>query len=199
MTFWPSNSRPRPGQWVLLLLLTLSGCASLGPPRNPDNLCSLFREHPDWRNSALLAQRHWGVPVSVQMAIIQQESSFIDDARPPRYHFLGVLPLWRVSSAYGYGQVKDDTWDWYVSKTGRTDAERDDFADVTDFIGWYTQQTRTRLGISQQDAYRQYLAYHEGHGGYQRQSHQTKAWLLRVAGRVAGMARRYASQLTTCS
>jgi len=190
--------RMHTNRFLLLLLLTLNGCASLGPPRSPDNLCSLFRERPDWRNSTLEARQHWGVPVPVQMAIIRQESSFIDDARPPRYLFLGVLPLWRMSSAYGYGQVKDDTWDWYVSKTGRTGAKRNDFADVTDFIGWYTRQTRTLLGISQQDAYRQYLAYHEGHDGYRRQSHQTKPWLLRVAGRVAEQARRYGSQLATC-
>ena len=184
---------------LLLLGLMLASCASLPPPRHTTNLCSIFTERRDWRTSAFKAQQRWQAPVPVQMAIINQESSFVQNARPPRYRFLGILPLWRVSSAYGYGQAKDDTWDWYVSKTGRTEAARDDFADVTDFIGWYMKQSRTLLGISRQDAYRQYLAYHEGHGGYRRKSHEAKPWLLRVARRVARTARQYASQLTACT
>lgn len=183
---------------LMAIVLAFSGCATV-PPRNPANLCSVFGERQDWRGSAFKSQRRWGAPVPVQMAIINQESSFVDDARPPRYHFLGLLPLWRTSSAYGYGQVKDDTWDWYMSKTGQSGADRDDFTDVTDFIGWYMHQSYTLLGISKSDAYRQYLAYHEGHGGYKNKSYQAKPWLLRVAERVAQTARRYASQLTTCS
>ncbi len=182
---------------LTVTLLALAGCATV-PPRNPANLCSVFGEHQDWRDSAFKSQRRWGAPVPVQMAIINQESSFVDDARPPRYQFLGLLPLWRTSSAYGYGQVKDDTWDWYVSKTGRSNAERDDFADVTDFIGWYMHQSHTLLGISKMDAYRQYLAYHEGHGGYRKKSYQAKPWLPRIAERVALTARRYATQLGGC-
>lgn len=183
---------------IFLAVLALTGCASL-TPRNPSNLCSVFSEKQDWRGNALSAQQRWGAPVPVQMAIINQESSFLEDARPPRYRFLGLLPLWRTSSAYGYGQVKDDTWDWYVSKTGRYAAERDDFADVTDFIGWYMHQSYTLLGIAKQDAYHQYLAYHEGHGGYKRKSYLAKTWLPKVAERVAQMARRYAAQLTHCN
>lgn len=183
---------------VLLLLLAQVGCASLGPPRHTANLCSLFSERQDWRASAFQAQQRWGAPVSVQMAIINQESSFVDDARPPRYWFLGILPLWRVSSAYGYGQAKDETWDWYISKTGHTRAERDNFADATDFVAWYMNQSHTLLGISSQDAYRQYLAYHEGHGGYRRKSYNEKPWLTRVAQKVANTAKQYAVQLKGC-
>lgn len=180
-----------------LLAAVMAGCAT-APPKNPSNLCSIFLEKEDWYVDARNAQRRWGIPVPVQMAIINQESSFVEDARPPRYQFLGVLPLWRSSSAFGYGQVKDDTWEWYRTKTGNGGADRDEFEDVVDFIGWYAHQSFTRLGIAKFDAYNQYLAYHEGHGGFRRKTYLSKPWLLRVAQRVAATATRYRRQLSTC-
>lgn len=183
---------------LLLLLCLLAGCASLPPPKNPANLCAVFQEKDGWYAHARAARQHWGVPIAVQMAFIQQESSFVENARPPRYRFLGFIPLWRKSSAYGYGQVKDETWDWYRSQTGRDGADRDDFADATDFIGWYVQESHRQLGIPKQDAYRQYLAYHEGHQGYRLGNYNSKAWLLDTARRVAASAGRYRSQLLGC-
>lgn len=180
-----------------LLAAVMAGCAT-APPKNPSNLCSIFLEKEDWYVDARNAQRRWGIPVPVQMAIINQESSFVEDARPPRYQFLGVLPLWRSSSAFGYGQVKDETWEWYRTKTGNGGADRDEFEDVVDFIGWYAHQSFTRLGIAKVDAYNQYLAYHEGHGGFRRKTYLSKPWLLRVAQRVAATATRYRRQLSTC-
>ena len=35
------------------LLLTLAGCAT-APPSNPDNICAIFREKPEWHDAALL-------------------------------------------------------------------------------------------------------------------------------------------------
>ncbi|MGZ8218643.1 transglycosylase SLT domain-containing protein [Methylomagnum sp.] len=181
----------------LLLLLLLAGCASL-PPKNPANICSIFHEKDDWYAATRKAQQRWGVPVPVQMAIINQESSFVEDARPPRYRFLGFIPLWRPTTAYGYGQATDPTWNWYLADTGHSGADRDDFDDATDFVGWYTYQSYSKLGIPKHDAYRQYLAYHEGHGGYKRGSHKAKSWLLQVARKVATNATRYKTQLTGC-
>ena len=161
------------------------------------DICSIFREKDDWYASAKQAYRHWGTPIPVQLAIINQESSFVDDARPARVRFLGI-PLWRPSSAFGYCQAKDETWDWYTEKTGNSHADRDDFGDATDFVAWYVHQTYSKLGVSKNDAYNQYLAYHEGQAGFQRGTWHTKAELLRVAGRVASVARRYAEQLKAC-
>lgn len=54
------------------------------------------------------------------------------------------------------------------------------------------------LGLSKWDGYRQYLAYHEGHGGYRRGTYRGKPWLMRVARKVDGRARRYHTQLSRC-
>ena len=60
-------------------------------------------------------------------------------------------------------------------------------------------QTLARNGIPLDDAYRQYLAYHEGHTGYSRGSYNRKGFLLRAANEVRSMAATYDAQLMTCS
>ena len=182
---------------ALFLAAGLAGCASI-PPQNTASVCSIFREKDDWYEAALTAQKDWGVPVAVQMAIINQESAFVEDARPPRDWFLGIIPLSWPTSAYGYGQATDGTWERYRKSTGKTGADRDDFEDVVDFIGWYANQSKAELGISKNDAYRQYLAYHEGQGGYSRGSYRAKPWLLGVARKVASNSARYERQLAGC-
>jgi hypothetical protein len=117
------------------------------------------------------------VPEAVQLAVIYKESSFRHDAKPPRTRFLWIFPGPRPSSAYGYGQVLDGTWAIYRRRTGNGGADRDDFGDVTDFIGWYGEQIRRRTGIEKDDAYHVYLAYHEGPGGFARGTHRNKKWL----------------------
>lgn len=182
--------------WLLACLGLLAACATM-PPSDTADICAIFREKEDWYASAQATARRWGAPVHVQMAIINQESAFVDDARPPRYRFLGI-PLWRPSSAFGYGQVTDETWDSYIKTTGNSWADRDEFEDAADFVGWYMHQSFLRLGIDKSDAYRQYLAYHEGQGGFQRGSWRSKPRLQGIARRVAATAWRYRQQLNAC-
>ena len=143
-------------------------------------------------------ERRWGVPVSVQMATIHQESKFIGDARTPHRYALGIIPMGRQSSAYGYSQALDDTWDDYRKETGNRRARRDNIKDATDFMGWYMDGTTRRLGISKQDAASQYLAYHEGRSGFANGSHRGKPWLMNVAGKVQNRADLYRAQLASC-
>ncbi|RFA30040.1 hypothetical protein CAI21_07440 [Alkalilimnicola ehrlichii] len=181
---------------ILLALLMIGGCAST-PPSNINNVCDIFAEKPHWQRAAERTERQWGVPVHVQMAIIHQESSFRARARPPRKRFLGI-PTVRPSSAYGFAQAKDGTWDWYREQTGRRFARRTRFAHATDFIGWYTDVSARTLGIAKTDARNQYLAYHEGHGGFRRQTYRDKSWLIDVSHRVERNAQRYEQQLRDC-
>ena len=171
---------------------------STTPPSNLADSCEIFNEKDDWYSAAHDSFKKWGVPVHVQLAIIYQESRFVHDAKPPRKKLLWVIPWTRLSSAYGYGQIKDSTWDWYLKSTGRMWADRDDFDDVVDFIGWYGSVSHRKLGISKWDAYNQYLAYHEGHGGFKRKSYNKKAWLIKVARKVDTRAKRYRAQLKKC-
>ena len=180
---------------IILMAMMLSACAT-SPPTNQADICSIFDEKRGWKKDAKRAQKRWGSPVPVMMAIMKQESSFVDDARPGRVKFLG-LPLWRKSSSYGYSQAKDDTWRWYEKSIGRN-RDRDDFDDAIDFIGWYNHQSNKTNGIAKTDTYSLYLAYHEGHGGYRKRSYKNKKWLLSVAAKVRDQAARYSAQYKSC-
>jgi len=167
------------------------------PPRST-NLCEIFTEKPNWYQQATRVYQRWGIPVPVQMAILRQESSFISDARPPREWLLGFIPLPRPSSAYGYAQALDSSWDLYRIKVNRRDADRENFADAVDFVGWYCDVTHRTLDIAKGDAKRLYLAYHEGQEGFRQGSYEQKPWLMPVAQKVAYNARRYRDQLKGC-
>lgn len=182
---------------LLAGVLLIGGC-STSPPRNPHNGCRIFEEKSDWYEAARDSFEKWGVPIPVQLAIIYQESRFDDDAKPPRTKLLWVIPWTRKSSAYGYGQVLDATWDHYRRATGNGWADRDDFDDVADFIGWYGATASRKLGIAKEDAYHQYLAYHEGFAGYQKGTYRHKAWLQKVARKVEKRANLYRAQLAGC-
>jgi len=183
---------------IVLLLVAACGSSNNSAPRNLNNACSILNERPKYARAFKAAERRWGVPAHVQMATIYQESKFKSRARTPHRYVLGVLPMGRQSSAYGYAQALDGTWEGYQRATGRWSADRDDIFDAADFIGWYMNQTRERNGISLYDARNQYLAYHEGHTGYARGSYRSKAWLLRVSSEVATRADRYRGQLDNC-
>jgi hypothetical protein len=178
----------------------LAACSSSpGVPRDQSNICGMLGERDEWGEALSDAQHKWGAPPEVVMAIIWKESSFRHDARPPKKTtFFGLIPNGRVSSAFGYPQALDGTWEWYQDDTGNGWASRDDFEDAVDFVGWYMAKTRSTNGLSMSDAYSQYLAYHEGHTGYKRRSWQDKNWLKNAASKVSTMAERYRGQLSSC-
>ena len=185
--------------FVLLgLLIPLSGCVSTPKPHHIDNICSIFEQYPAWYWEARQSAERWRVPISVQMSIMRQESSFIDKAKPPRKKLLGVIPWTRQSDAYGYAQVKKSTWKAYQKSVGSHFSSRSRFSNAINFVGWYANTAHARAGIPKNDAYRLYLAYHEGIGGYQRATYRNKDWLIAVAGRVGERATIWRSQLLNC-
>ncbi len=175
----------------------LFGCAT-SPPKNLDNICSIFEEKPEWYREAKESYRKWKIPIPVMMAIVHQESRFQSDALPPRTKLLGFIPWTRPSSSYGYGQVLEETWDVYIRNTGNRGADRDDFGDVMDFIGWYCDRSHRKCYISRKDAYNLYLAYHEGQNGFNSRTYRGKSWLIQVARKVKQRAILYSAQLARC-
>ncbi|MBI4357481.1 MAG: hypothetical protein HY559_06360 [Gammaproteobacteria bacterium] len=198
LEFWIPNFRIG----CLSVLFLLAGCATFSPPtpppRSSHDICGLFLEEPNWYKGAREAYLKWGIPIYIQAAIIYQESAFRPHIRPPRIRMLGLIPLMRPSSAYGYAQVLDGTWRWYQEKTNRLSASRHKFEDVADFIGWYNAITVQKNGVSKEDAYHQYLAYHEGHRGFQEKTYSEKAWLMQAAQNVHQRALVYQKQLDQC-
>lgn len=184
---------------VLAIVLLVASCGGASKaPRNLDNACLLAREKPAYFSAMRRAEARWGVPVHVQMATIHQESRFIGNAKTPHRYALGVIPVGRQSSAYGYSQAIDATWEQYQRATRNRGAKRNRIQDATDFMGWYMSQSSEKLGLSKWNAREQYLAYHEGHAGYARGSYNSKGWLLAVADKVQARAEMYRNQLKTC-
>ena len=184
---------------IVLLAASCGGGGGTSAPRNLDNACSILQQRPGYLRAFRAAERKWGVPVHVQMASIYQESKFKSDARTPFRYTLGVIPMGRQSSAYGYSQVLNGTWEEYQQDQRKFRAKRNDIDDAADFMGWYMAESNRRLGISLADARNQYLAYHEGRTGFSRGTYNSKAWLLRVADEVASRSVAYQGQLARCS
>ncbi|MCB5408656.1 lytic transglycosylase [Pseudogemmobacter faecipullorum] len=183
---------------VLVFLASCGGGGNFSAPRELDNACAITRERPQYLRAMRATERKWGVPVHVQMAVIHQESKFIGNAQTPHRWALGVIPMGRQSTAYGYSQALNGTWEEYQKSSGGRRSKRDRIADATDFMGWYMDESSRKLGISKSDAQAQYLAYHEGRTGYAKQSYLAKPWLVEVAAKVGSRSQMYQAQLMGC-
>ena len=183
---------------IIFIFILLNACASNSPPSTTTDVCKIFKERYSWYKAAKKTEKRWKIPVSVSMAIIKQESSFIADARPERRKLLGFIPWKRKSSAYGYAQALDGTWERYKKEAKKTFAYRRNFDDSIDFIAWYNNLSHKKIGIPRDNARLLYLAYHEGQGGYKKGSYRNKPWLTDVATTVQNNANRYKSQFNSC-
>lgn len=176
----------------------LSACQTPQAPREPLNICSVFKQYPHWYWATQESEKRWGVPKAVQMSILFQESSLKAHSKPPRGKLLGFIPWFRPSTAYGYSQALDTTWVDYQNATGRGSAKRYHFADAADFVGWYGANAHRQAGISKASGKHLYLAYHEGIGGYQQKTYVVKPGLVKTAVVVDTRAKQYQRQLDAC-
>jgi hypothetical protein len=124
------------------------------------------------------------------------ESDFDWLAKPARQKIFKVIPFKRPSSSFGYSQAVKGTWEQYKKETGNKLATRARFKDSVDFIGWYTNKTESILKISKKNAFKQYLAYHEGWGNYKNYKKNKK--VIGLAKKVEKQSIIYKKQLIEC-
>ena len=179
---------------IFFFLLILSSCSSI--PKNTADGCSIFSDRYLWYKHAKKTEKKWGTPIYIQLAIIKMESDFDWLAKPKRKKIFKIIPYKRPSSSLGYSQAVKGTWKQYKNETGNKLAVRTRFKDSVDFIGWYTDKTEKLLKISKKDAFRQYIAYHEGWGNYKNYKKKQKVILL--AKKVQQQANKYRLQLKKC-
>ena len=180
--------------FLTFLILFISACSSV--PQNTSNSCSIFNERYLWYKHTKKTEEKWGTPIYIQLAIIKMESDFDWLAKPARQKIFKVIPFKRPSSSFGYSQAVKGTWEQYKNETGNKLAIRTRFKDSVDFIGWYTNKTESILKISKKDAFRQYLAYHEGWGAYK--DYKSNPKVIGLAKKVKNQSDKYRSQLKKC-
>jgi len=189
-----SNMSKLRNYFLILIIAFITGCSSI--PQNTSNSCSIFNERYLWYKHAKKTEEKWGTPIYIQLAIIKMESDFDWLAKPPRQKLFKIIPYKRPSSSFGYSQAVKGTWEQYKNETGNKLATRTRFKDSVDFIGWYTDKTESLLKISKKDAFRQYLAYHEGWGGYKNYKNNQK--VIGLAKKVEKQSNKYKAQLQDC-
>ena len=180
--------------FLLILFFIINACSSI--PSNTSNSCSIFNERYLWYKHAKKSEQKWGTPIHLQLAIIKMESGFDWLAKPPRQKLFKIVPYKRPSSSFGYSQAVKGTWKQYKTETGNNIATRTRFKDSVDFIGWYTSKTEKILKVSKQDAFKQYIAYHEGWGNYKNYKNNKK--VINLAKKVEKQASIYKKQLSNC-
>ena len=179
---------------VILFFFVLIGCSSI--PANTTNSCSIFNERYLWYKYTKKVEQKWGTPIYIQLAIIKMESDFDWLAKPARKKIFKVIPYKRPSSSFGYSQAVKGTWEQYKRETGNKLATRVRFKDSVDFIGWYTNKSENILKISKKDAFKQYLAYHEGWGNFK--YYKKNKRVIKLAKKVEKQSQIYKKQLSKC-
>ncbi len=180
---------------LILIFFFISACSSI--PKNTTNSCSIFNDRYLWYKHTKKTEQKWGTPIHIQLAIIKMESDFDWLAKPKRQKIFKVIPYKRPSSSFGYSQAVKGTWEQYKKETGNKFATRARFKDSVDFIGWDTNKTESILKISKKDAFKQYLAYHEGWGNFKYYKKNKK--VIGLAKKVEKQSNIYKKQLLKCS
>tara|TARA_B100000029_G_scaffold409026_1_gene410477 strand:+ start:4571 stop:5221 length:651 start_codon:yes stop_codon:yes gene_type:complete len=181
--------------YLFLIFFLFLSCSSI--PKNTTDGCSIFSQKYLWYKHAKKTEQKWGTPIYIQLAFIKMESNFNWLAKPERNKIFKVIPYKRPSSSFGYSQAVKGTWKQYKLETGNKLATRTRFKDSVDFIGWYTSKTEKILKISKKDAFRQYIAYHEGWGNYKNYKKNQK--VINLAKNVEIQSNKYKKQLNSCS
>ena len=181
-------------KFFFTIFFLITGCSSI--PSNTTNSCLIFDERYLWYKHTKKVEQKWGTPIYIQLAIIKMESDFDWLAKPPRKKIFKIIPFKRQSSSFGYSQAIKGTWEQYKKETGNKLATRARFKDSVDFIGWYTNKTESILKISKKDAFKQYIAYHEGWGNFRYYKKNKK--VIGLANKVKKQSEIYKKQLIKC-
>ena len=93
---------------LCITLLFLYACTSNQLTNTADS-CIIFDEKKSWYKATKNSYDKWNTPIAFQLAVIKQESSFTQFAKPKRKKFLGLIPTSRPSTAFGYAQITNPT------------------------------------------------------------------------------------------
>lgn len=177
---------------VFIMTIFLTSCSREPNLDNVDitNACQILSKQIEWKNSLKITSEKYGIPPSLVMAVIYQESKFKATAKNPQ------------SSAYGYAQVIDSTWKNYEKQEGGSQS-RSDFLNSTNFIGWYLSKLKYKLNLNWSDQKKLYIAYLLGEHGYHKyylsgSKNKRIIEIEKIAKGVASLSVQYKDQMLKC-
>ena len=112
-----------------IIFLFMVACTKIETTYVEDS-CKLFQNKKNWYKATKSSYEKWQATISLQLAIINQESSFNQFAKPKRNKIFGIIPSSRPSTAFGYAQVTNPTWNWYKTRTNNTNYSPYLFVDI---------------------------------------------------------------------
>lgn len=186
---------------ILAIIIAIESKFNSGESKSTrfsNNACKMLKENPDWYVSLKASEEKWNTPIHIQLGMIRQESAFKHDAKPKRENKWHEFGSNYDSTAKGYSQAINGTWEHYLKSTKGVLKSRSSFRDATDFIGWYNSKSNINNRISLNDPKHLYLAYHEGWTGYRLKTHEKKSFLVRSTSNVVIWSDKYKAQLNNC-
>ena len=140
--------------------------------------------------------KKFNIKVNDQVSLLTPQMRVTAFGSVPKQKLFKVIPYKRSSSSFGYSQAVKGTWKQYKEETGNKFATRTRFKDSVDFIGWYTNKTEKILKVSKKDAFKQYIAYHEGWGNFK--NYKSNKKVINLANKVQKQSNTYKKQLQNC-
>ena len=184
--------------FALYIAATLCLCGCHMPIRKAPmrNACDFLYANPRVNQYV----RHYAPTPGKQaltLAFIKHESGFQAKARPVKKWLIrGWIPWTYHSSARGYAQITDATWqDFSQAQNGLV--SRYALVDHIHFINWYFYKHERHLS-NPGNFYEAYFLYHDGPAGYYQKKYRRSHRLHRFTQRVAADAQRYQHQLANC-
>ena len=163
------------------------------------DICHIYERRPHWDWILNDVEEEYGVSKFLILSVMNQESSFRSNARPPFKKLFGFIPYWeRLSSSHGYSQAVNGTWEMFQKNTKMFDTSRTSFKDSAIFISWYFKESQRKNNIALNDYSNLYLSYHEGWGGYNKKTFLKKKNLPKIAQKVNKYTIKYKNQYSQC-
>ena len=165
---------------------------------NIDNACLILKQNPDWHRALYRTQLVYRISIPVQLAFVRHESSFNHKARPVNNKKKWFIFNSYKSTAYGFAQVLNGTWDEFQTTFKNKKLKRTNFGHSVEFIGWYNRK-HINSGLDGNNISHLYLAYHEGLGGYKKKTYINKPCLVDYSNSVQKTSIKYSNQISSCN
>lgn len=175
----------------------LTGPGFADPDETKPFACELQDKRPDWVRAMTHTENRWGLTTDAQLALISYEWSLEDQQLPSSWR-----PSWSLPGRAQPGMTPgyfDATWERYKYETGAKNASVRDFADFSDFMGWYLTSTASLTNVLPGDAAGLYILWRRGPRYYTSGEWRRDTGMISQSEKFAYRAQQISDDLASCS